>query len=115
MTSMTIPAAVESEIRALLDGEKGDSLDLRRAIIEVIAAAEDRAFAIGWDVAAESTCAGDDDDLADEARFLADLLAQLLPDEPEVLGLAACISLASARRSCYSLRSSGRTKSYRWA
>lgn len=48
MTSMTIPAAVESEIRALLDGEKGDSLDLRRAIIEVIAAAEDRAFAIGW-------------------------------------------------------------------
>ena len=56
------------------------------------------AFAIGWDLAAENLDAVGDDDLADEARFLADLLARLLPEEPEVLGLAACISLASARR-----------------
>lgn len=35
--------------------------------------------------------------LADEARFLADLLAELLPDEPEVLGLAALLALSQAR------------------
>jgi predicted RNA polymerase sigma factor len=54
------------------------------------------AFAIGWDAADELT--GADDDLEDEARYLADLLVHLLPTEPEVLGLAACITLASARR-----------------
>jgi predicted RNA polymerase sigma factor len=36
--------------------------------------------------------------LAAEARFLATTLAELLPDEPEVLGLAALISLSLARR-----------------
>lgn len=51
---MTIPATVESEIRALLDGEKGDSLDLRRAIVEAIFAAEDRAFADGWAAARDA-------------------------------------------------------------
>jgi predicted RNA polymerase sigma factor len=71
-----------------------DMAERLEAVLEAIYCA----FAIGWDVAAESVRAEDDDDLADEARFLADLLARLMPDEAEVLGLAACISLASARR-----------------
>lgn len=37
------------------------------------------------------------DSLADEALFLARLLAELLPHEPEVLGLAALIALGQAR------------------
>jgi predicted RNA polymerase sigma factor len=63
------------------------------------------AFAIGWDVHSEGQTTHNpdnpdnpDSDLADEARFLADLLVQLNPDHAEVLGLAACIALASARR-----------------
>ncbi len=36
--------------------------------------------------------------LADESHYLATTLASLLPDEPEVLGLAALISLSLARR-----------------
>lgn len=36
--------------------------------------------------------------LADEALWLAELLAALLPDEPEALGLAALIALSHARR-----------------
>lgn len=51
---MTIPTTVESEIRALLDGEKGDSRDLRRAIVEAIFAAEDRVFADGWAAARDA-------------------------------------------------------------
>lgn len=38
------------------------------------------------------------DTLADEALWLAELLATLLPDEPEALGLAALIALSHARR-----------------
>lgn len=66
--------------------------------LEAVLEAVYGAFSIGWDLAAETTGTSVDDDLADEARYLADLLVQLLPDEAEVLGLAACISLASARR-----------------
>jgi len=36
--------------------------------------------------------------LADESHYLATTLAELLPDEPEALGLAALISLSLARR-----------------
>ncbi len=36
--------------------------------------------------------------LADESHYLATTLAELLPEEPEVLGLAALISLSLARR-----------------
>jgi predicted RNA polymerase sigma factor len=56
------------------------------------------AFAIGWDLAGEAAAQHADGDLADEAQFLADLLVHLLPEDAEVLGLAACISLAGARR-----------------
>ncbi|HYX83077.1 MAG TPA: DUF6596 domain-containing protein, partial [Gemmatimonadales bacterium] len=38
------------------------------------------------------------DSLAEEAHFLATTLAELLPSEPEALGLAALISLSLARR-----------------
>ncbi len=37
-------------------------------------------------------------DLCDEAAWLADLVRRMLPDEPEVLGLAALIGFADARR-----------------
>lgn len=57
------------------------------------------AFAIGWQIASDDIDgAAGDDDLADEARYLADLLVHLRPDDAEVLGLAALISLATARR-----------------
>lgn len=74
------------------------------------------AYAVGWDLAGEATnthpggayenlahehLADDnpaDEDLADEARYLADLLVQLLPDNPKVLGLAAGLALSAARR-----------------
>ncbi len=64
------------------------------------------AYAIGWDLAGETPNEEvpneetelPDQDLADEARYLADLLAQLLPEDPEVLGLAAGLALSAARR-----------------
>jgi len=37
-------------------------------------------------------------DLCDEARWLAELIATLLPDDPEVLGLGALIAFTDARR-----------------
>lgn len=37
-------------------------------------------------------------DLCDEARWLADLVADLLPDQPEAWGLSALINLTDARR-----------------
>jgi predicted RNA polymerase sigma factor len=46
----------------------------------------------------EQSDGGPDDSLAEESRYLANLLAQLLPDEPEVLGLASYVALASSRR-----------------
>ena len=42
--------------------------------------------------------AGDAADLAAETLRLSGLLAELAPDEPEVLGLAALIRLAGSRR-----------------
>ncbi|MGO2112003.1 MAG: RNA polymerase sigma factor [Pseudoclavibacter sp.] len=46
-------------------------------------------------------------DLCDEARWLAALLARLLPREPEVLGLAALLAFTDARRTAR-LRPDGR-------
>jgi predicted RNA polymerase sigma factor len=71
------------------------------------------AYSIGWqdwlgmvepivehrvDHRVEQSVGGPDDSLAEESRYLANLLAQLLPDEPEVLGLASYVALASSRR-----------------
>lgn len=82
---MTIPAAVESEIRALLDGEKGDSLDLRRAIIAAIAAAEDRAFAAGWAAARGAYTA----DVTTEAEVHARVDAVMKRAEAQIRALLA--------------------------
>ena len=65
------------------------------AVLEAIYAAH----AIGWEVdRPDASDATPDSDLSDEARYLADLMVQLNPDNAEVLGLAACIALADARR-----------------
>jgi predicted RNA polymerase sigma factor len=59
------------------------------------------AYSIGWKDwlgTVEQSDNGPDDSLAEESRYLATLLAQLLPDEPEVLGLASYLTLASSRR-----------------
>lgn len=53
------------------------------------------AYAIDWSLVAG---VAERDSLADEAHWLAVTLARLLPGEPEVLGLAALISLSLARR-----------------
>lgn len=66
------------------------------------------AYAIGWELAGEASMAvgngtgdadlGDvDGDLAEEARYLADLMVQLSPEDPEVLGLATGLALSAAR------------------
>ncbi|MCC8397664.1 RNA polymerase subunit sigma-70 [Paraburkholderia sp. MMS20-SJTR3] len=62
------------------------------AVLEAVYAA----YAEGW-----TDPLGDDverRDLADEALFLAQLLAELMPDEPETLGLLALMLYAHARR-----------------
>jgi predicted RNA polymerase sigma factor len=54
------------------------------------------AHSIGWSDL--EGVLGGEDNLAGESKFLADLLVQLLPEEPEVLGLASYVSMAGARR-----------------
>jgi predicted RNA polymerase sigma factor len=59
------------------------------------------AYSVGWQDwlgSIEQSSRGPDDSIAEEARYLANLLAQLLPEEPEVLGLASYVALASSRR-----------------
>jgi predicted RNA polymerase sigma factor len=59
------------------------------------------AYSIGWQDwlgTSDEVGNGPDESLAEESRYLANLLAQLLPDEPEVLGLASYVALASSRR-----------------
>ena len=53
------------------------------------------AYAIDWQLVAGIS---ERESLAAESRWLAVTLTELLPDEPEVLGLAALISLSLARR-----------------
>lgn len=52
------------------------------------------AYSIDWQVVSSPTLR---ESLAAEARYLAVTLAELLPDEPEALGLAALLSLSLAR------------------
>lgn len=72
--------------------ERAELPDRLDAVLDAIYAA----FAEGWvdpggtDVVRR--------DLTEEAFFLARLVAQLLPEEPEVLGLLACMLHAEARR-----------------
>ncbi len=64
--------------------------------VEGVLAAVYAAFGTAWDdvLGADARLAG----LREEAVFLARLLAELLPDEPEVLGLLALILHCEARR-----------------
>jgi RNA polymerase sigma-70 factor (ECF subfamily) len=68
-------------------------------------------FAIAWDgdgdalpgrsgpaTTGDDPAADPDADLVDEARYLALLLLRLMPDDPEVMGLNALLTLATARR-----------------
>jgi predicted RNA polymerase sigma factor len=74
--------------------------------IEAVLEAVYGAYSIGWsglgvagtDLNTTEPRLGADDDLAEESRYLANLLAQLMPEEPEVLGLASYVSFANARR-----------------
>jgi predicted RNA polymerase sigma factor len=91
----------EAGIRFAVPGR--DALPPRLcAVLEAVYAA----FAVGWDLAGDNPQPAEDD-LADEARFLATLLTRLVPDDPEVLGLAALVTLAAARRAAR-LDASGR-------
>lgn len=51
------------------------------------------AYALDW-----TSLADDEDGLTDEALYLADLTVDLLPQEPEALGLAALLCFSHARR-----------------
>jgi RNA polymerase sigma-70 factor (ECF subfamily) len=68
--------------------ERADLAERLPAVLEAIYGA----YAIDW------PGRGAPDSLSGEALYLATLLAELLPDEPEVLGLAALVGLAEARR-----------------
>ena len=82
---------------------RSDMPERLEAVLEAIYGA----YAVGWDLAGEAAGSDDDltpdpaqpvEDLANEARYLADLLVQLLPENPEVLGLASSLALSAARR-----------------
>jgi predicted RNA polymerase sigma factor len=76
--------------------DRSDISSRLEAVLEAVYAA----FAVGWDQASEAVTddGTGEQDLSAEALFLAELLAQLCPEEPEALGLAATITLAHARR-----------------
>ena len=63
--------------------------------LEAVLATVEIAYALAYEDAA---LAGEGADFAGEAMRLTAVLAVLLPDEPEVLGLAALVRLAEARR-----------------
>jgi RNA polymerase sigma-70 factor (ECF subfamily) len=68
--------------------------DLRRRLPAVLEAVYG-AYAIDWQLTPDGPPI---DTLSAEALHLASVLADLLPDEPEVLGLAALLCLSEARR-----------------
>lgn len=55
------------------------------------------AYTVAYQDAAAERAQIDGDELAGEVQRLADMLAELLPEEPEVLGLAALVNLARSR------------------
>ena len=71
--------------------DRGQMADRLAPVLEAIYGA----YAIDFPLVAGAATR---DSLAEEAHFLAATLAELLPEEPEALGLAALISLSLARR-----------------
>lgn len=69
--------------------ERADLAERLPAVLEAVYGA----YAIDWPGHGEPV-----DSLSGEALHLAMVLTELLPDEPEVLGLAALVSLSEARR-----------------
>jgi RNA polymerase sigma-70 factor, ECF subfamily len=67
--------------------ERSDMQERLAAVLEAIYGA----YALEW------LSQDGERDMANEALYLARLLAQLLPQEPEIFGLAALISIANAR------------------
>jgi predicted RNA polymerase sigma factor len=72
--------------------EKAEMAPRLEAVLEAIYAC----YGVGWDEATGADDAGRD--LVDEAMWLARLVAELLPDEPEVKGLLALMLHCEARR-----------------
>lgn len=64
---------------------RGDMPGRMDAVLEAIYGA----YAITWE--------GSDEDITTEALYLADLIVELMPEEPEALGLAALLSFSHAR------------------
>jgi predicted RNA polymerase sigma factor len=64
---------------------RSDMPDRKDAVLEAIYGA----YAITWE--------GSDEDITTEALYLADLIVELVPEEPEALGLAALLAFSHAR------------------
>ncbi|MEL6678131.1 MAG: DUF6596 domain-containing protein, partial [Pseudomonadota bacterium] len=71
--------------------DQADMADRLEAVLEAIYGT----YALDWNGEVSATAP---EDLRREALFLADLLVEMLPDEPEVLGLAALLSFVDGRR-----------------
>jgi predicted RNA polymerase sigma factor len=71
--------------------ERADLADRLPAVLEAVYGA----YAIDWQLAGDGPLV---ESLSAEALHLALVLAELLPDEPEVLGLAALVCLSETRR-----------------
>jgi predicted RNA polymerase sigma factor len=71
--------------------ERADLAERLPAVLEAVYGA----YAIDWQLAGDGSPI---ESLSAEALHLALVLAELLPDEPEVLGLAALVCLSEARR-----------------
>lgn len=100
---LTSPAAMGKRLGRAKEKIRQAGIPLRIPAPDELAARLDSvldaiyaAFADSWSDPGNSD--GAHSDLAGEALFLARLVAQLLPDEPETLGLLACMLYAHARR-----------------
>ena len=74
--------------------EKSDMVNRLSSVLEAIYGA----FSINQE---EQDSLGPDNNLQDEAVYLANLMAQLMPDEPEVLGLSALLNFSMARKQAH--------------
>jgi predicted RNA polymerase sigma factor len=101
---LTSPAAMSKRLVRAKDKIRSAGIPLRvpardelPARLEAVLEAIYAAFAEGWSDPGGTDMARRD--LTDEALFLASLVSELLPEEPEALGLLALMHHAEARRS----------------